>query len=111
MGKCVYFQEGESIDYVNSGSAAINMGDVVVIGSHVGIAGDDIAVGDAGVLHVTGVFVMPKASSGAITLGADIKWDSSASVAAAASTGDTVIGYAVADAAADDTGVLVKLNG
>lgn len=111
MAKGTYFQKGESLDYTNTGSAKIGFGDVIVIGSHIGIAGDDIAAGETGAVHVTGVFMLPKADSGAIAVGTDVKWDNANGVAAAAGSGDTVIGYAAAAAAAADTSVFVKLNG
>ncbi len=119
MATATYVQRGESLDYVNSGDSAIAVGTVIVLGTHIGIAGDTIAAGAKGSVHVTGIFNFPKAASdGGITLGAAVVWDNTNSVIAAydatansgAGNGD-IIGYATAAAATADTAVYVKLNG
>lgn len=100
-----YWQRGESLDYVNAGDTKIEAGDVVVLGKRIGIAGCDIPAGETGSIHVEGVFEFPKGSA-AITAGAEVYW-SGTEIAA---SGDNKAGYVVADAAADDTTVLVKIN-
>lgn len=119
MAKGIYWQRGESLDFVNSTQNKIENGDVVVIGTHIGIAGDDIPAGGTGTVHVTGVFKLPKAASdGGISVGAAVVWDSTngviaaydASASSGAGNGD-VIGYAVSAAATADTVAAVKLNG
>lgn len=119
MATATYIQRGESLDYVNSGESAIAVGTVVVLGTHIGVAGDTIAAGAKGSVHVTGVFKFPKAASdGGITLGQSVVWDNTNSVIAAydptanTNTGNgSIIGYAVSAAATAATEVYVKLNG
>ena len=104
-----YFQRGESLDYTNAGSAKIEAGDVIVLGTKIGVAGCDIAVGAVGSVHVEGVYKFPKAT-GAITIGAAVYWDATNENITTTSTSNTLAGYAAAAAASADTTVLVKIN-
>lgn len=62
-----FWQKGEVLDY--KASAAVSNGEVVSLGTRIGVAGDNIAAGATGPLHVVGVFEMEKAT-GAVTMGA-----------------------------------------
>jgi predicted RecA/RadA family phage recombinase len=104
-----YWQRGESLDYTNAGSAAIEAGDVIVLGTKIGVAGCDIAVGAVGSVHVEGVFRFAKAT-GAVTIGAAVYWDATNENITTTSTSNTLAGYAAAAAASADTTVLVKIN-
>ena len=64
-----YWQKGEVLDY--KASAAVKNGEVVSLGTRIGVAGEDIAAGETGHLHVVGVFEMEKAT-GAMTMGAAV---------------------------------------
>lgn len=106
-----YMQRGESLDYVNAGAAKIDAGEVVVIGTKIGIAATDIAVGAKGALHVEGVFEMPeKSGESAIALGAAVYWDATNEAITATSTSNTLAGYAAAPSGANATKILVKIN-
>jgi Uncharacterized conserved protein len=130
MSKASYWQRGETIDYVNSGTNTIEANTIIVLGSRIGIAGTDILPGEKGTLHVTGVFEMPK-GSGEIAAGADVYYSeddgqittsAESSVKAVSETGDessktdtstnsnTKAGFAVEDAGNDDSFVFVKIN-
>lgn len=111
-----YVQEGRLIDYTPS--AAVKSGQVVVIGSVVGVAVADIAASAAGAVCIEGVFEIPKAT-GAITAGAVVYWDADgdpiggtadSGAATATSTDNTKMGYAIAAAASGDATVKVKLE-
>ena len=45
--KATYIQPGGNLDYRNNGNAAIEAGDVVVLGNRAGIAGTPIPVGES----------------------------------------------------------------
>lgn len=107
MASATYFQRGESLDYVNKTEAVIEAGEILVIGTKVGVAGCDIPVGGTGSVHMTGVFAMPK-GTGAIAMGASVEF---ASGAIKAATGSTVHGYCAKAAESGDTVVYVKLIG
>lgn len=109
MSKAAYYQRGETLDYKNSGSEAIEAGEIVLIGNRIGIAATLIKSGQLGTVDVVGVFAMPKAAE-AITIGALVYWDAAAGNITATSTKNTLAGYAAADAGADDAEVLVKIN-
>ena len=64
-----YWQKGEVLDY--KASAAVKNGEVVSLGTRIGVAGEDIAAGETGHLHVVGVFEMEK-DTGAMTMGAAV---------------------------------------
>lgn len=112
-----YVQKGSSIDYTNSGTAVIHAGDIVTLGTRIGVAATDIAVGAVGAVAVCGVFAAPKAS-GAVTVGSALYYDSTnKNITTTASTGsgetkvdNTPAGWAVAPAASADTEVLVKIG-
>lgn len=104
-----YIQRGEAIDFTNSSEAKINAGDVVVFGTKIGVAGDDIAVGATGTLRMEGVFELPKAT-GAITVGAAVYWDATNKKITTTSSSNTLAGFAVAAAASRDETALVKIN-
>jgi predicted RecA/RadA family phage recombinase len=106
MSKAVYWQRGETIDHTNATDATIEANTIVAFGSHIGVAGTDIAVGETGTLHVSGVFELPKTASEEISAGTDVYF---ANDAITATSGDVKAGYAIADAAADDATVKVRL--
>lgn len=98
---------GRTIDHTPSG-AAISAGDVVVIGTLVGVAPVDIADGEQGALYITGEFTVPKATGGgeAIAAGATVYWDAGNAVATTTASTHQVLGKTVAaagDAAAEVT--------
>ena len=82
-----YWQKGEVLDY--KASAAVKNGEVVSLGTRIGVAGEDIAAGETGHLHVVGVFEMEKAT-GAVTMGAAVYYDeTNKNITTVASTGES----------------------
>lgn len=106
--KATYWQRGESIDYANATGTTIEAGEVLSIGSIVGVAGTDIAPSETGSAHISGVFYMPKKKSQAIDLGAPVCLKDG--VIEPYAEGEVFAGIAVAKAEADDEVVLVKIN-
>lgn len=73
-----YVQDGDVIEYANSG-AAISSGDVVVVGNQIGVALVDIAATTGtGSVAMAGVFDLPKVNAAVISQGENVMWDSSA---------------------------------
>lgn len=110
MSKAEYWQRGEVIDFVNETEERIEANQIVVFGSHVGIAGTPVEAGETGSLHVFGVFEMPKAAGVKIAAGAAVYYDTTAE-AITTTAGAIAAGYATEAAAAEDTTVKVKLLG
>ena len=101
-----YVQKGDVLDYTPA--AAVAAGDVVVIGSLVGVAPVAIAANAMGSLAVDGVFSMPCATGATGAQGSAINWYATSGVADA-TTGVAAGKLAKARAAAD-TSVHVILN-
>lgn len=104
MAKAIFYSKGECIDY--RPETAVAAGEIVVQGKLVGITRLDIPAGTLGSLAVCGVFKVAKGSSVTFAAGAEVYLEGGT----AATTGDTKIGLAVADAAAGDAYVQVLLN-
>ena len=114
MSKATYWQKGQTIDYTNpSTEAAISAGDVVSLGTRVGVAGTDIPAGAVGSVATEGVFIFPHSTSGTeITLGAAVYWDGENGVITATSGENTIpAGWCVEACAASAAAVKVKLLG
>lgn len=111
--KATYIQPGGNLDYRNNGNAAIEAGDVVVLGNRAGIAGTSIPVGELGSIVMDGVYRIIKKSGEAILAGKDVFFSEEGITAidqAAAEGTMPKLGYAVEDAAESDTYVKVKLQ-
>lgn len=61
-------------------------------------------------VNVVGVYSFPKKASEAITAGADVYWDNTNGVITATAESHILAGYAIADAAAADAVVSIKIN-
>lgn len=107
-----YLQPGEVIDYTPSGSP-VSSGDVVVIGTRIGVALTDIAVGEPGSVQTEGVFRLPKTAGvgEAIAQGVDVYWDGAVITASDGAGANTPAGYVFAAAGDNDATVAVKLIG
>lgn len=109
--KSRFIQEGGTLDYTNTTSAAIAAGDVVVFGSKVGIAATDIPVGSTGTVKMNGVFEVLK-DENEISLGAKVYYDPTNEIVTATSNESTIeAGYAVSTATASSSTVHIKLVG
>lgn len=107
--KAIYLRQGLTLNYPNTSGTTISAGDIVPLGSRVGVAGCDIAAGEVGAVHLVGVFRTPKKASEAIALGETVYYSADGITATAAD--NVPAGYAVAAADAADEFVCVKLLG
>lgn len=92
-------------------SAATLSGDVVKIGSIIGIA---CGAADSGApldLAMTGVYTLSKVSADAFAVGDKAYWDATAKLVTKTATSNTLLGVAIAAAAASTGSVDVRLNG
>lgn len=104
-----YMQRGEALDYVNATESTIEAGTVVTIGSHIGIAGSDIAPGETGAIEVEGVFSFPLTDSTAVAQGTAVYWDGSG-ITATSGENTVAAGYAALAAAAGSETIAVKIG-
>ena len=118
MTKAKYLQEGKNIDHKNGGTDMIAAGEIVVIGSRIGVAGGDIPAGETGAVVTEGVWELPKTASEAISVGDKLYFDAATKkvTKTASKTVDSATvpnpsaGWAVAAAAASDDTVLAKID-
>lgn len=93
------------------GGGGVKSGDGVAIGTLFGVAAYDALTGATVEIATEGVFTLPKTPSVAIATGAVCWWQPAFhEVVAATGTGFLAIGVAVADAAATDRTVKVRLG-
>lgn len=86
-------------------AAALNSGDCVVVGATTGVSQGNYAIGEDAVLALDGVFALPKASSGAIALGAKVYIAATAGNVTTTVSTNIFVGYAY-EAAADGSTVV-----
>ena len=107
--KATYYPRGQTLDY--TATKKLEAGDVVSLGSRIGVAAEPVSAGQVGHVHVVGVFAMTKANTEEIKLGAAVYYDAAAEAITTTADGNTPAGYAVEAAATTATSVLVKLLG
>jgi predicted RecA/RadA family phage recombinase len=103
-----YVQDGDVLNY--TAAAAIASGAVVLIGTRIGIALGDIAIGAVGTLAVTGVWQIAKLSTDVVAQGADLYWDAANSRLTTTASGNTKAGFAAAASGNGVTVVSIKIN-
>jgi len=98
--------KGKSIEITAGGNIA--SGAPVKVGVLVGIAANKYVSGDTAVIWLEGTFLVPKTAAQAWTAGALLYWDNTAGSFTTTASGNTLSGYANADAAsADTTGTVI----
>lgn len=109
MSKAKYWQQGDSLDFRNSGDEMIETGSIVSLVSRIGIAGTNIGVDEVGSVVVTGVFEMEKTDTTEIPMGTLVYFDGTGITATADK--NVPAGYAADASSASDETVKVKLLG
>lgn len=71
----MYIQKGDTIDFTNASGTDIAYGDVVPIGSRIGIAAENIADDATGSLKVSGVHELAADNTVAFDVGDTVYWD------------------------------------
>lgn len=100
--------EGHHVDHTPT--AAVTSGQVVLIGTRIGVAMADIAANATGALRVTGCFDLPKKAGDAPSQGAALYWDNTNKYFTTTASGNTYGGWAVKPAAGGDATVTTKIN-
>ena len=111
MAKATFIRNGEVMTVTNSGDAAIVVGDIVSLGTRIGVSAGTIQPGDAGSVNMVGVFSVPKAGNLAINQGDAVYFAPADGVVSKTASGNIPAGYAAASAAAADETVQIKLLG
>jgi predicted RecA/RadA family phage recombinase len=102
-----FIQNGDYLEF--TAAADITSGQLVAVGSLVGVAMGAVANGQKGTLAMRGVFDLPKstAASSAIAPGAPVYRIGASSLVTAVSSGNTLCGYATPDSNANTDGATV----
>lgn len=103
-----FIQEGHHLDHAHT--AAVVSGQVILIGTKIGVAMKDLAANEQGAYRVTGVIAVPKKAGDAPATGAALYWDNTAKNLTVTAGGNTYAGWAFAPAAAGDATVACKVN-
>ena len=102
-----YIQEGEVWPF--TATANVASGDLVAVGSVVGVAITDVANGASGLIQTEGVFEVGK-ETGAISQGDALYLKATTGKVTTASEGNVLVGYAFASALSAGITVEVKIN-
>jgi predicted RecA/RadA family phage recombinase len=102
-----FIEKGEVLSY--TANKNISSGDLVIIGAISGVAKTDIAVGETGAIHITGVYSLPK-SAEAITQGAKVYWSNANQNVTTNKADSVLIGVAANNTISSESQVHVLLN-
>ena len=106
-----YVQPGNVIDYVNGGSAR-TAGQIILMGTRIGVCLDAIAANTTGAVQVLGVFTIAKlAADDMSTQGTVVYWDNTNKRITTTSSGNTKVGVIVGAKLNGETTARVRLNG
>ena len=103
-----FIEQGEVLNYT-AANKAITSGDVVIIGNIAGVAKTDIAIGETGAIHITGVYSLPKANE-AITQGVKVFWSNKNNNVTISKLENIPIGVAANNTISSESQVHVLLN-
>lgn len=103
-----FIQNGDSIQVIAPVGGIVG-GDPYKVGGIVGVAVHSADEGAACTIRVSGVYEIKKTAALALSAGDKLYWDNAAKEVNKTSAGNTVIGYAWADAAGADAVGIVKL--
>lgn len=111
--KAVYWQRGESLDYINSGTTVIEANSIIDLATRIAVAGTSINPKETGSIQVTGVYRIKKKDSTKIDFGAAVYYDKTEESGGITTTSAsmTPAGYAAEESAAGADTILVKLLG
>ena len=104
-----YIQPGDTLTI--PAPAAVLSSEPVIAGDIRGIACGDAASGAPVDVKCSGVFTLPKVAANAFPLGSKVYWAAATKLATSTASGNTLLGVAVAEAAASTATVNVRLSG
>ena len=102
-----FIEQGEVLNY--TATKNISSGDLVIIGTIAGVAKTDIAIGEIGAVHITGVYSLAK-SGEAITQGAKVYWHAKNNNVTTSKAENVPIGVAANNTISSESQVHVLLN-
>ena len=107
--KATYWQRGETLDYVNEGTKAVEAGEIIDFKTRIGIAAFKMNPNEKGVVHMTGAYYIKKKDQTEIKIGTPVYFAEDGITATAGS--NTPAGYAAEASPVKAPEILVKLMG
>lgn len=104
-----FVQEGNVLDYTNTGAEDINYRDVVVCGERIFISADNIRVGETGGIRATGVYEMDAVVGVEFTVGEKVYYDTESKLVTNVK-GNIIAGIVAEPKTSGDSNVVVKIN-
>ncbi|EKZ5661573.1 DUF2190 family protein [Klebsiella aerogenes] len=86
-----YYQDGKTMDWSNSTGKDVVSGQAVAVGNIMGVAHANIPNGGDGVLHMVGVFILPKVAEETWQRGAKLYLNAESLLTAVAPDADAVV--------------------
>lgn len=105
-----YIQNGIVIDYTNPTAEKISYGDIVTLGTRVGIAAEDIETGSTGGIKVEGVFEVPAVNTEEFAVGDILYLDVNGNATKTQGELTVIIGWAILPKVASGATAYVKLG-
>lgn len=105
-----YIQNGHMV-CVTAPVGGIISGDCIIVGSIFGVAAISSVENDPVEIAVTGVYLLPKASTAVLAIGSRVAWDNTAKNINVPATGRFNVGVATEAAGNGVTTVVVRLDG
>jgi len=103
-----YKQKGETVTLV--APAALSSGDIVKVGSFLGVASGDALISADVEVALKGVFTLTKKTADDVSAGDKLYWDSGNEYLTLTAIGNTFMGLAMADAGTSATTLDVNIN-
>lgn len=103
-----YIKEGNTICKSNDSRATILYGDVVKLGTRVGIAASNISPGEIGSISVVGVYEMAAEKTEVFSIGDTVYLNESGNITK--TKGDTIAGWIVEDKPSGTPVAIVKIG-
>lgn len=103
-----YIQQGDTINFTNNTSKDIFYGDVIKIGSRVGIAATNIPIGAIGTLSIVGVYEILAVKTEEFKVGDKLYLNEEGLITK--TVGDIYVGFAVEDKAQSSSLSIVKID-
>lgn len=103
-----YIMSGDNVEL--AAPYAVLSGGGALIGTLFGVASTDLANAERGVFVTKGVFDITKTAAQTFAEGAAVYWDNSAKSVTSVSSGNTLIGIAMAAAAGGDATARVRIR-
>lgn len=104
----IYIREGNVVYKTNNTEATILYGDVVKLGTRIGIAASNISIGEVGSISVVGVYEIEAEKTEEFSIGDIVYLNESGNITK--TKGDTIAGWIIEDKPSGTPVAIVKIG-